>query len=446
MIILEHSTYDETTVEQNVGMPEYSYWFVRKAFRPLLKKFGTVTPISEPEQDADQLYRSAREQGQSCVFLSFNPPNQMPLGLECPTVPVFAWEFDTIPNESWDDEPRNDWTFMLGRADAAVTHCGASLQAVQRSLGDTFPIWSIPAPIADRNRAFVASARGWREPFELELHGASVLDSRTLDLFLFSGSPNQRSDRALNLLRRATNSPGPEPRRLQLHGVIYTSVFNPMDGRKNWGDMIAGFICAFRWQPDATLILKLTYWNLAKCLRDILPYMAALGTFHCRIVIIHGLLDDAGYSAMVEATSYAVNTSHGEGQCLPLMEFMSAGRPAIAPAHTAMADYVSPENSFVVTDHQRPAIWPHDMRQAIRCLRHQIDFTSLVARYRESFIVARQDPNRYAQMSRAAVVALTRFCSDEVVAERLAQVFRHIGLISDRGATDTRAKDFEHAN
>ena len=90
------------------------------------------------------------------------------------------------------------------------------------------------------------------------------------------------------------------------------------------------------------------------------------------------------------------------------MEFMAAGRPAVAPRHTAMAEYVTPDDAFVVSDHLRPAFWPHDPRQAHTCMRHQVEFDSLVRAYRESFAVARDAPERYGRMSRAEVIGRLR--------------------------------------
>jgi hypothetical protein len=163
----------------------------------------------------------------------------------------------------------------------------------------------------------------------------------------------------------------------------------------------------------------------------VLEHLSKLGAFSCRVLVVHGLLDDEAYARLVTATSFAVNTSNGEGQCLPLMEFMSAGRPALSPLHTAMLDYISPANAFPIASHTRPAAWPHDERQAIRCLRHQISFADLVRRYRESYDVARAQPERYARMSAAAVAALEAYCSDEVVTTRLAEVLRYRGVSSD---------------
>ncbi|WP_217433671.1 methyltransferase domain-containing protein [Caulobacter sp. S45] len=426
MIILEHSLYAEKTIANSLGLPEYSYWFVRKAFAPLLERFGAVVPLASPVEDADRIFRSAKAHAQDCVFLSFSAPHQTPTGLTCPTVPVFAWEYDTIPNEAWDDEPQNDWRQVLRRTPAAITHSRFSVHAVRRALGSDYPIWSIPAPVADRQAGLETTAVGWRERIELDISNALVFDSWAIDLSLFADDLGVRSAKAIESLQRAMREGGRQSRRIELGGVVYTSVLNPIDGRKNWADMATAFTYAFREEPRATLILKTTHRDLHKAVTPMLQYLAKLGRFRCRILVVHGMLNDSEYQRLIEASSYAVNTSHGEGQCLPLMEFMAAGRPAITPRHTAMLDYVSQDNAFVVADHHRPASWPHDMRHVCRCLRHQIEFADLVRRYRQSFAVARDQPQQYAEMSKASVEALRAFCGDEVVAGRLGEMFAYV--------------------
>ena len=49
----------------------------------------------------------------------------------------------------------------------------------------------------------------------------------------------------------------------EVDGVIYVSVFNPQDGRKNWHRLITAFCWAFREIDDATLVLKITHNDLS---------------------------------------------------------------------------------------------------------------------------------------------------------------------------------------
>jgi glycosyltransferase involved in cell wall biosynthesis len=175
--------------------------------------------------------------------------------------------------------------------------------------------------------------------------------------------------------------------------------------------------------PDATLVLKLTHHDIANALYDMVHHLYKNQTYQCRIVLIHGYLADADYEALVQATSYVVNSSYGEGQCLPLMEFMSCGKPAIAPLNTAMADYIDSDCAFIVDFTEELTAWPHDPRAAYRTMRYMTDWDSLCTAYRASYDVAKTDGQRYARMSAHAVSNLQRFCSQDNTEQRLRAFF-----------------------
>jgi glycosyltransferase involved in cell wall biosynthesis len=246
-----------------------------------------------------------------------------------------------------------------------------------------------------------------------------VADSRTLDLRAF-GPEASREGEGIDF----TATPGEQA--LLLDGVIYTSVFNPGDGRKNWEDMLSAFCVTFREVEDATLVLKLTHHDAEEALSDILHHLYKNQSYRCRIVLIHGYLADADYEQLVQATSYVVNTSYGEGQCLPLMEFMSCGKPAVAPRTTAMIDYLDADNAFLIDSTEELTAWPHDPRRAFRTLRYVTDWTSLCRAYRASYDVAKNDAGRYAQMSGHAVASLEKFCSQATAEQRLKGFFARL--------------------
>ena len=422
MIIMVYSAYNAASIGEALGAPEYSYWFVRKAFWPVLERFGLVVPVTDPRREVDNIRANAALRRQDSVFLSFEPPHKTTLGLNCRTIPVFAWEFDTIPDEVWDEEPRQDWRHVLAATGSAITHSGFSVDSIRNTMGAGYPVWSIPAPVFDMNVGLADEANAVQVPTEITISGI-VIDSAQSDLDLFSLSRGFSDGMgALRGLARFLEQSGQPRMTVRLSGVTYTTVFNPADGRKNFNDLLGGFIWAFRDVDDATLILKITHHDPVRGLQPVLADIAKHGSFRCRVLLVHGMLSDDEYRMLIRLTSYAVNTSTNEGQCLPLMEFMSAGRPAIAPAHTAMLDYISVDNAFVVKNAPRPYVWPHDSRQAIRTNRFAINVADLVKAYRESYIVAKRHPNRYAAMSLAATTALRGFCSTEIVQQRLGEV------------------------
>ncbi|MDI7138693.1 glycosyltransferase family 1 protein, partial [Pseudomonas aeruginosa] len=46
MLMLIPSETNKPTIRQNLGRPEYSYYFVLKEFRPLLEEIGQVVEVS----------------------------------------------------------------------------------------------------------------------------------------------------------------------------------------------------------------------------------------------------------------------------------------------------------------------------------------------------------------------------------------------------------------
>ena len=201
--------------------------------------------------------------------------------------------------------------------------------------------------------------------------------------------------------------------------ILYTAIFNPNDGRKNWEDIVTAFVYAFRETPHATLLVKITNNDLSMFYEDIFTFFIELHPFQCRLVFIHGYLPFEEYEQLLVHSHYIVNASRGEGQCLPLMEFMSSGVPAIAPRNTAMLDYISPDNAFIVDSSVDLTYWPHDPRQVFRTYWHRINWQSLCDAFKDSERIARKKRGVYRKMSAAAVEAQQRYCSMDTARGRL---------------------------
>lgn len=421
MIFLVHTAYDADNVRFNLGQPEYSYYFVLREFLPVLEQIGRVVHVSDPQREVDPAYRKCQERDERCVFLAFMPPNKVPISLDCPTIPVFAWEYGSIPNESFSGKPRNDWRRVLTHLGMGITHSSFAADVVRKELGHSFPIIVAPAPLWDgmsqhRNLATRMEYRSHRLSFD-----GLLIDSRKTNLELYTTASVLQDKRPLPPLPDEREEGDIE---LELDGIVYTSVLNPGDPRKNWIDMISAFCEAFRYTKDATLVLKLSHYAIRDVIAQMLAYIRRGGDMACRIVIIDGYLDDEAYGKLIESTRYTVNSSNGEGQCLPLMEYMSCGIPAIAPRHTAMLDYIDETCAFVVESSPAPGTWPHDMRQAYRTLREKVHFSSLVRAFRASHHVACHEPETYRHMSASAIESLRAFCSRAVVRARL-ETFLH---------------------
>ena len=486
MLYLLYSETNASTLTKNLGGAEYSYFFVLEYFQLMLKQHGQrYLLIDDPEQEADAHYEAAVRTGQKCILLSFAPPHRTFVTVCCPTIPIFAWEFDTLPDEVWDNDPRNDWRTVLDALGHAITHSQYSADAIKRAMGEHFPVLAIPAPVFDRFRRepsepshqlivpgpVLDSLNGWevrtpapvvapllatepppaRKSIRQRLrstvsHGAAWYRDVVRDLLpppmrrlasrsargVFRGLKTMSrvpqtsvavpapagplmghtavSDRA-DQLQALTLPPG---------AVVYTSVFNPRDGRKNWEDILKAFCCALAAREDALLILKFTSADSAPALEIVRDTLGRLPPFRCRVLAFGGLLDESQYRRLIAASTYVVNSSLSEGQCLPLMEFLSNGKPAIAPRNTAMIDYFDEAIGFVVNCSKELCCWPHDTRNVFRAHRYRTDWQSLVHAFSASYDLERRNPRRYDEMARGAVARMRDYCSERVVWEKFA--------------------------
>jgi len=230
------------------------------------------------------------------------------------------------------------------------------------------------------------------------------------------------------------NNEQPEVK-IALEGIIYTTVLNPADGRKNWEEILTAFCYAFRDRANVTLVIKITHHSIASFLGTLNYFLQCVGPMQCRIVALHGFLDDTQYRQLIEATSFYVNASRCEGLCLPLIEFMSACKPAIAPDHTAMRDYVTPASTFIVASAPEPAIWPQDPRVLLRTYFYRIEWESLVTALRDSYAVITQDLPRYHDMGKMAAENVKRCCANDVVEKSLHEFLQTIiGVKADADA------------
>ena len=199
--------------------------------------------------------------------------------------------------------------------------------------------------------------------------------------------------------------------------------------------MLTAFLYALGDRPDATLVLKLTvspgeqgFW-----LRELARAYGRMGVRHrCRLVFVTAFLTDAQMRQLVEASTYYLNVSRAEGSCLPLQDYLAAGRPAVAPANTGMADSLGPDGAFLVESHPEPAAWPQDPEERLTTTWHRLNWQSLHDQLRDSYRTATADAARRRAMSEAArrrmrglvsperVEPLLRRALDEAVGRRRA--------------------------
>ncbi|ARU86598.1 glycosyltransferase [Pseudomonas sp. M30-35] len=479
MIILISSKITQSNIQASLGKAEYSYYFLLKEFMPALQQIAEVIGVESADQ-VDRLYQQYREAGEQVVFISVSPPQQTSTDLACPTVCLFAWEFDNVPDEPWEGEPRNDWRYVMQRIAGAIACSQESAEAVRKAMGGNYPVVAIPAPLWPRFQTLMPES-GWlpRQPERSIEFTGHVIDSPVLGLSA-DGLVQHMPRPPLPLLTTAANTgvnwvghtralyrawrealhnrpsararrekptapqhneigAKPQECRIEVSGVVFTSVLNPRDGRKNWIDIVTAFCWAFADTTDATLILKMTHHDLEYYRIPLLTLLSRLAPFKCRVLVLHGFLDDQQYRELIQISDFYVNASTCEGLCLPLMEFLASGKPALAPRHTAMLDYLDEQIAYVVKATVEPSCWAHDPCGIFRTRKYRLNWQSLMEGYRECYRIASDDVESYQRMSRHAWQRMCEFADTPVVAEQLQDFLQGLTQSLDRRLAGAQA-------
>ncbi|MDX1734815.1 MAG: hypothetical protein R3228_10615, partial [Halioglobus sp.] len=161
------SDFGDSDIASRLGDADYSYYFVLKAYVPLLERLGEVEIINKLGEEFFERARQRMQSGQDCYLFAFAPPHKLPLDIPCPVFPVFAWEYSSIPNREFINDPRDSWCDALRHFGQAITHSSYARDVVLRDMNSDFPIESIPAPLWDKYEKFRAAAES-RQPVKNE--------------------------------------------------------------------------------------------------------------------------------------------------------------------------------------------------------------------------------------------------------------------------------------
>jgi glycosyltransferase involved in cell wall biosynthesis len=441
---------------KNLGVPGYSYDIVAQLFVPLLARWGEVIQVAPEAEVLEAAVQDARRRGLDPVHVSFLPFQDFCPARSAPNVIVPAWEFPDVPDHVFDGNPRNNWVATARSCDLVIVGGPFTVDTFRRA-GITTPIRVVPVPTPDEYfripawrpdqcvripcSAYVSPNPAvpagdlWDAAEAMSTEAAPparTLRGRLRDLaqivykeYLKSLVPPvvhgwlKTAARRLGWDGWQRYVAGCRQPQLELSGVVYTSIFNPGDGRKNWEDMLSAFLWGLRDRDDATLVLKLVTQK-AEWIERILAYYRRLGLAHrCKVVFITDYLKDEHMLDLVRASTYYFSATRAEGNCLPVMNYLAAGRPCVTTCHTAISDYFSDAMGFRVQTHPEPCIWPHDNRLRFRTTWGRIVWPSLVEQLRQSYHIARHERVAYDARSACGQSKITEWASVDSIWPRL---------------------------
>jgi glycosyltransferase involved in cell wall biosynthesis len=447
--LLVRATYSDDDLGRCLGREGYSYRYVYRAFAPLLARWGQTQEVIGPDAALDAAVAAAWARGLDPLHLSFLPLHRTGYAAAAPNVAAIAWEYPEVPTTDLHGDPRNNWARAADALDLVIAHTRFARTALVNS-GVRTAVHVVPIPIHPDHFAVPAWQPGQKTVLDVPCYafpppdrstsapsttlpgpppaGVGGLCRRALEALpgglgrklrkaLHAARVGVRAARAVWRERDIRQVFPPQPR-LELSGIVYATVFNPLDGRKNWIDLLGGFLQALGDCPDAQLVVKLVVApeHEAEVLSHVHTcYARAGGAYRCRVAFVTDYLSDEQLLQLARGSAYYLNTSHGEGSCLPLQSFLAAARPAVAPDHTGMADSVDDRCAFVLAAHPEPTCFPIDLEGPNRTRWYRLVWQSLYEQLRASYEVARNDPGRYRAMGEAGRERIARLAHPESV-------------------------------
>jgi glycosyltransferase involved in cell wall biosynthesis len=445
----------------------YSYYFVLRSFLPLLNRWATVAEVSQSPEGIREAVQAARRSGQDAVHLGFLPLQYMRVVDGAANVAFPFWEFPNIPDYDVAGDPRNNWVRMAKKLDLILTACEFTRDSFALA-GVQTPVEVVPVPIDEEYFAIPPWQRDQQAAFDCpcyvlpqggrpvgkvlrEAVAEAALSVREHGRHVYRKGVRPFVPAAVHRrLARSSHAvigkePPPRPPtpaeifpipfqpsdRLELSGIVYTCILNPFDTRKNWRGIIDAFLQALGDRADATLVIKLAVSQgmRQEGLHRLFAFYQQLRVRHrARLAVIAAYLPDEQMFELARASTYYVNASHAEGACLPLQDALAAGRPAIAPAHTAMAEYVDDELAFVLPSQAVPTHWQWDPDKRQTTTWQRIEVRDLAEQFRSSYRVAQSDAARYRAMAACGRQRMHDLASTDRVWARLSDALELLAV------------------
>lgn len=392
----------EELMMQAVGIKEIQQYAHLKDFLPLLEQRGTVVVIREAQREIKPIHKFLSYLGQNCLYILFSPADGPYSKLECPK--MFIAQID----------PEDAHSFSVSGMHASlagVTFGQASLELLQQKAFEGLLVECIPPPIWDEFQQLYDKERTDRSSsYSIKTNG-NIIDTHipslrpesigftipftsrvrsVISAFLYYKTDIYGLRQYIGRRRRdrffAT--------KIELTGIVYTAIVNPKHQHKNWKSLVLEFCTAFEKVQDATLIIKMVGPIEHKTQKAVLRLLRNLSV-HCRVILIFCHLIENQYKALIQSTTFIINASDSKGLGSSLLEFMSAGKPAIS----YVPDNELPlnrDNSFL-TDNSSSTL-----KQLLK----------------ESYHLAKNSPDQYHLLAQNATNALRSYCSIASVAPK----------------------------
>lgn len=352
-LLSEHSQY------LPYGAAHYSYRSVKEKFSQCFELYG----IRYFELDRPEIYPVGRDIYNNVAHIQFKPFEEIRLLRGVPNVAHVAWEFPVLPTERYwatgdlrRTQPLEDYVHMLDILDEVWVGSEYAQQVL--SAHGVQNVYVVPAPVL-----FSAATQGRNHSSNYERIDPMIAGFASRLKRVRSVELTRNNIRDLNEGVQFTESVALSDV-LTRHRRVFILVANPGDMRKN----LPAALLAMRSIPkadDVCLVIKFVIDNkivdLKSAVFDVLKarFQELEYDFFDQdfpgVYIFSDVLSEGELSAFYSCAHFYLCPAFAEGQNLPILEAMAKGVIPVSVNHTAMADYVSESNSFIIESKSLPA-------------------------------------------------------------------------------------------
>lgn len=310
------------------GKAHYSYKIAASKFLNLLIKNGYQTyEIIRPELYKHSIsFKYLPNYDKKSIHLIFKPIEHINILKNTYNIGVFAWEFDKINEEDINGNPFINQKRMLNLLDEIWVPSGFTKDVLKKYGFEN--VYFIPAPIAEPKNLYKNESL-WDligNMISVKLHSNKVNTEP-----LISVKDNIDFSKV---------------------NKTYFAILNPWDYRKNFPNLLKTFMEFAKNHKDVLLIIKVIIDNKTTFLNNINEILYLnLGYKNLKsdnIIMISEYIPEKTLFSVMKKVDYYYNLSFAEGQFLPILESMIVGTVPISPDKTAMADYITKENAFII--------------------------------------------------------------------------------------------------
>lgn len=309
------------------GRAHYSWKIIARLYSAGLQYAGfTVEHIIRPEIYNTEIARKVTGVNTDNIHICIKPVEHIRPFYNIKNIFISGWEFPELFDRSLDFNPLFNQKNILSKADSIW--CWSDYTANNLIKNGLQRAVALPPPVLlQQNNS--------------DTHSIDNIPACSLDTKV---DPNEITVKPLSAFLKNSTKP-----------IVFLSILNPFDKRKQIVRLIESFISAWEQNKEIILLIKLIIDNVNTTLGNILEILQNHYSFEgaCKnIIFLSQNLTESEMGSLYKSAQFYLTATSTEGLNLPLIEAMSFGVVPVSPRHSAMIDYLDSCNALIV-EHEK---------------------------------------------------------------------------------------------